>query len=146
MEDLTRRKFIQGTTALVAAAGVGIPISEGLREHGPVDLKFLFFSNEPMIIRGSVFSDEKKDVFGINAFFYNTHQKTGTATMSLTRIREIVKSRSSGIVRLSMKNEDGDNEPKDVLIGSDGQDLTFREGEHEEAPFWLSTQDVQQVL
>jgi hypothetical protein len=146
MEDVTRRKFIQGTTALAASAAVGIPMTGAFREYGPVELKLMFFSRVPTIIQGSVFSDEGKDIFGINAFFYNTREKTGTATMSLTKIRKIVESRSSGIVRVSTKNQGGDTDERDILIGAASKDLTFREQENEAAPFWILMQDVRQVL
>jgi hypothetical protein len=96
----------------------------------------MFFSRVPTIIQGSVFSDEGKDIFGINAFFFNTREKSGTATMSLTKIRKIVESRSSGIVRVTTKNPDGEIDERDILVGSHGKNLTFREEENESAPFW----------
>lgn len=146
MENVTRRNFIQGATALAAGAAVGIPASKTL-EHSPVDLRMYFLPSKPFTLKVGLRSDESKDLFMIQVLPFDKNDKPGVAHLSLSKVRAIVDSRSpSGLLKMEFKSAEGETEPREVLISVARGDFLIQDGGMEGAPFAMPLADVQRVL
>lgn len=144
---MSRRKFFQGTSALAVAAAVGIPLYKGIKEHGPVDIRFFFFSKEPIVIKGDLLADKGRDLFRVRAYYEG--QVNLTTEMKLSDIEKIV-SMPRRKVHLDMTMMGNGNIKKEQISGiSRNGTVSFLYEEkagQEESPVWLMLEDVTQVL
>jgi hypothetical protein len=146
MGNMTRRKFIQGTTAIAAGAAVGLTVSKGIREHAPVKIRTFFLSDDPIVIRGALYADDRRDVFGIRAF--DQGKETARVELRLSSVREVVASparvaRCRVTIRAHGRTQEGDLN----LVAKDGN-LTFLVDEpgRPPSPIWMCLTDVRRVL
>lgn len=147
MAEMTRRAFIGSTAAVAAGAAVGLTASKGFREHGPVKIQFDFFG--PVVIEGRIFSDERRNIFGVRTF--DKGKEMGRFELRLSNVKEIVASPSkTARLLIRGRNKDGkiEGECWTSVIAADGN-LTFlveeELGKHP-SPIWMPLVDVQRVL
>lgn len=151
---LTRRTFIQGAGALAAGAaagGIALPESE-IKEHGLVELRAWFFSKNPIVVKATIFSDERRDVFGIRILGERGTRDTRFAEIRLADVRASVAA-PGRVSRCTATgwSEEGKKESGFVdLVAREGSFVVATPGELEKAPHpgpaWLALSDVQQVL
>jgi len=147
MGNMTRRRFIQGTTAIAAGAAVGLAASKGIRKHGPVEIRTFFLSPDPLVIQGALYADERRDVFGIRAF--DKGREAIRAELRLSSVRKAVAS--SDRIRCHVTTWDGEGriQEGDVnLVAKDDENLTFLVDDRGRAPhpIWMGLTDVRRVL
>lgn len=147
MENVTRRAFIGNTAAIAGAAVLGIEAARAVLEHGPVEIQMYFFTKDPVVIKGSVFSDERRDVFGVRAFV--EPGKEPTMEVSLSAMRKAVEARPSrSTVTPLFVNEERENSqfPLAMTVENGKVSFLFENPGHEPSPVWLQLSDVQRVL
>lgn len=88
--SLTRREFIENTTAVAAAAALGL---KGARVHGPVDIRLRCIQlsrdlDDIVTLSGEFLIDERRDIFGIQTF---REIDLGQVELSLSKIREVLE-------------------------------------------------------
>jgi len=144
MDNVTRRRFIQGTAAIAAGAAAGLMAHKGFREYGPVDMRIYLLSMAPDIIKSLLFSDERRDIFGIRVL--DEHGDAVRAEMPLSRIREILVSvPSRGTCPVTIHYRGGRTERESVVVAAKSEKFTMRV--HSDlTPVWLWLSDVQRVL
>lgn len=138
---MNRRDFVQGAAALAAGAAVGLPI--GSRKEAPACLKMLFFTDEPLKFKATIFSDEENDLFGIRM----DDQFKVCARMSLGSIRKVLEttSRMSTVKMLISHPKERHEVLVDAVVREDK--LMFTEhGKEEVAPIWIDLPQVRLVL
>lgn len=147
MAHMTRRTFIGSSAAISAGAAVGLTASQGVRRHGPVEVRTYFLSKDPVVIQGAVFSDERRDVFRF--IILHEGKEAACAELRLSNVRAAVASPSKTTrCRVTTWNKEGYFQEADVnLVAKDG-DLTVLVDEPVGAPspIWMSLSDVQRVL
>jgi len=145
---LTRRTFLQSAATLAGGAAAGLLVSSGIRKYGPVDIRTYFLSNDPIVIKGSLFADERNDVFGIRAFDERGRQMA-LVEMPLHDIKKIVDMRSpNSKVIVLIVGEDGKKDSGILAVTVEHGNLTFYMNEEGQkpSPVWLRLSDVQRVL
>lgn len=158
MRKLTRRTFIGNAGVLAAAVTVGVSASEGIKKHGPVELRVgVFMTGGPLVIPGDLFSDEKRQVFRIRAFdrqgaprLHGEHEAHGgLAELPLATVRRVV-GRISSRAKISalFVNEHGEARRIPMVIAVEKGDLTLLLEEKGETPtpVWIRLSDVQRVI
>jgi hypothetical protein len=146
MGNMTRRKFIQGTTAIAAGAAVGLTVSKGIREHAPVEIRTFFLSDDPVVVQGALYADDRRDVFGIRAFDQGKEMARGE--FQLSSVREVVASpariaRCHFTIREHGRTREGDLN----LVAKDGNlTLLVDEPGRPPSPIWMGLADVRRVL
>ncbi len=149
MESLTRRGFVRSTATVVAGAGIaaatGLKLHGSIREHGPVDLNFMFFAPEPATIKAALLSDESRDLFSISTF--DLHQrKMIEVTMPLSAIRKSVAP-GGGFTRFPATAIAIEKTEDTTLVAYvKNGDFHIQQDIKDPAPFWMSLKDVQKVL
>lgn len=147
---LTRRTFIQSTGALAAAAAGGMAITNSeIKEHGIVEIRFRFLAKDPHVVKSTIFSDERRGVFGVRVLGKREPGDARLAELRLTDVRDTVAV--PGRVRkgaLAVWNCDGRKEEGFLhLLAMDGNLMFAVPGvDISETPVWMSLADVQQVL
>ena len=148
MEQLNRRTFIGGAGVIAVGTALGISAMKGIRRHGPVKLWMHFLSKEPTAIQAELFSDEKRDIFGIRVFC-DKGEQSGLAEMPLGQMRRIVDTseRHSKVICL-LVGEHGDSSRIPVAVTTEQDKLTFlmEEKGQKPSPIWLSLSDAKRVL
>ena len=145
---LTRRTFLQNTAALAGGAAAGLLASNGIRKYGPVEIRTYFLSNDPLVIKGALFADDRKDVFGIRAFDEHGGQMC-LIEMPLHDMKKIIDRRSSNSkVIVLIVDEHGKKDLAPLAVTVEHGNLTFFVNEEGEkpSPVWLRLSDVQRVL
>lgn len=150
MGNMTRRTFIQSAGALAAGAAAGgivFPKHE-IKEHGLVEIRALFFTKDPIIIKSTIFSDERQGVFGVRLLGERGPCDTRLAELRLSAVKAAVAV--PGRVQkcaATMWNGEGKKEKGFLDLVTRGGNLMFANaGQLEEAPAWMSLADVRQVL
>lgn len=142
----TRRTFLQSTAALVGGAAVGLTTSRGFREHGPVEVRTLLFSEDPIVMKARLFSDEFMNVFGIRVI---PDKKEVLVEFPLSTIKEVVAS-PSRTARCTIRVRDTNGTTTDrmpVSVVAKVHDLKIMMGVGKDAlPVWMALADVQRVL
>jgi len=147
MVDMTRRQFAQSAGILAAGAAAGDVIWKGIKEHGPVKIRMFFFTEQPIVFGGDLFSDELKNVFRVRC--YGEEKRTMTAEIKLSEVKQAVAAPSMQIpVIMAMRDDQKSQHGKISLVAEDGK-LTFlfeeRAGQ-KPTPVWLMLEDVKRVL
>jgi hypothetical protein len=147
----TRRDFIRGTTILAAGAvaGVGIPkvvLGKSFRKSGFVQLKVhLPMRAAPYVIKGALFVDASKDIFGIQS--YDSHGHHAAETMfSLSEIMKATRSSSPGTPVWAVNRKDGQVRELFMTAGVEGEKFVLREVGAEHWPLWIQAKDVRAIL
>lgn len=150
---LTRRTFIQSAGAMAAgAAAGGIAFPErGIKEHGLVEIRAWFFGTDPIVLKSTIFSDDRRDVFGVRILGMG-RLDTCFAEFRLADVKAAVAV-PGRISRCAITGWNGEGRKE-----SGFQDLIVREGNLVVAlpgqleltpppgPAWIALSDVRQVL
>lgn len=148
---LTRRTFIQSAGALaVGAVAGGIALLESeIKEYGLVEIRFWLFAKEPIVIKSTIFSDERRDVFGVRLLGERGSDDLRLAELRLSAVKaalavpgRIQKSSMTGWNAQDGKKREGFLD----LVAKDGNLVAAGPGQLEKAPIWMSLADVRQVL
>jgi len=148
---LTRRTFIQSTGVLAAGAtvgGIAFPKRE-FKEHGPVEIRFCLFDKDPIVIKSTIFSDERRDVFGIRVQGERgpSDVRLFELRLSATKAAVAVPGRVIQKCTATAWNEEGRKEEEFLDLVAKGGNLMFAGvGRIEKEPVWMSLADVQRVL
>jgi len=145
---LTRRTFLQSAATLAGGAAAGLLASNGIRKYGPVEIRTYFLSNDPLVIKGSLFADERRDIFGIRAFDEHGGQMC-LVEMPLHDMKKVVDMRSSNSkVIVLIVDEHGKKDLAPLAVTVEHGNLTFYMNEEGQkpSPVWLRLSDVQRVL
>lgn len=145
--NMNRRTFIGSTAVLAAGAAIGSVDFKGIKEHGPVEIRMYFFVKEPIVIKGALFSDEQRDVFGVRVF--DEKGETAVAEMRLLDVKEALAEQTVRRLKVTMKNvTDGKREEGSVSIVAKDGNFTFLMDEigKDPSPIWLKLADVRRVL
>jgi hypothetical protein len=146
---LTRRTFIQSAGALaVGATAGGIAFTKPeIKEHGIVEIRFRFFTNEPIVVKSTIFSDEQRGVFGIRFL-----GERGPLDVRLTELRLAdVKGAlaAAGRIRkcgITTWNGEGKREKVLLELMTKGGNLLLAAPGQLDDPAWMDLADVRQVL
>lgn len=148
MKHLTRRTFIGGAGVIAVGTALGISAMKGIRRHGPVKLWMHFLSKEPTALPAELFSDERRDIFGIRVFC-DKGEQTGLGEMPLGQLRRIVDtSEQHSKVICLLVGEHGDRSRIPLAVTTENGKITFLMYEigRSPAPIWLALSDAQRVL
>jgi hypothetical protein len=148
MENVTRRRFVQGTAAIVAGAAVGVTPSKSVRKQAPVEMRMYFFSGDPIVIKGMLYSDERQDRFGIKIYSDDGREELW-AELRLSIVRESVASPSKTIRGpVTVRDWHGRTEEHRLsLIAADGNlTILMDEPGRPPSPAWMPLVDVKRVL
>jgi hypothetical protein len=148
---MTRRTFIQSAGALAAgAAAGGIAFAEHkIKEHGLVEIRAWFFTKDPIVIKSTIFSDERRGVFGIRLLGERGPCDARLAELRLSAVKAAVAV--PGRVQkcaATTWNREGRKEEGSLLdlVARGGNLVVAGAGQLEKAPTWMSLADVRQVL
>lgn len=147
MGNMKRRDFIRSTATLAAGAAVGEMIWKGIKEHGPVEIRTYFFSKDPIVIKGALFSDEHRNVFGVRIFDKNG--ETAVAEMPLSAVKDALSEGTAGRVKVAMAHViDGKRKAGfvDIIVKDGNFTFLIAEPGHDPLPVWLKLADVQRVV
>lgn len=89
---LTRRTFIQGTGALAAGAsiaGIAFPKAK-IKEYGIVEIQTWYVWENPNVFNSTIFSDERRDVFGFRILGKLDGDKTRLAEIRLSAVKTAI--------------------------------------------------------
>lgn len=151
MEKISRRKFVGNASALAAGAvamGAGISVGKralkGYRQHGVVDFKMFVFSPDPYVMKGWLFSDDTRNVFG----FIIDHGGWGTITVRtpLSPIERTVLHGDPTKVKLEIYRNQKLDEEKPVSVSIVDDKFMLHDNDHPDAPLWISLRDIQKVI
>jgi hypothetical protein len=146
MGNMTRRKFIRGTIVMAAGAAAGLTAYKGFREHGPVDIKFYLFSKDPVVVKSSLFSDERRDIFGMRMLEAGHWLPAFQVEMPLSRIRRILSSAyRGGACPVTVYYRGGRTERTSMVVAAESEKFTVR-FDPDPTPVWLQLSDVRRVL
>jgi hypothetical protein len=147
MGNMTRRKFIHGTTAIAAGAAVGLTAFKSIRTYAPMEIRTFFLSDDPLVIQGALYADDRRDVFGIRTF--DKGREAVRAELRLSIVRETVAFPSRmARCHVTTWDQKGRIQEGDVsLVAKDGN-LTFLVDERGRSPhpIWMSLTDARRVL
>jgi hypothetical protein len=151
---LTRRAFVQSAGVLAAgmAGGVAVPANE-IKEHGLVELRAWFFAKDPIRLKATLFSDARRDVFGVRVLGERESNDVRLAELCLSTVKEVVaipgrvrKCAMTGWHAGDGKKEEGFLD----LISREGKLVFAILGQLDQSPrpgpAWLSLSDVREVL
>jgi hypothetical protein len=147
---LSRRNFIQGTVTLAAGTAVGdiaFPERE-IKEHGIVEIRFKFLSCKPIVVPSTIFSDERRGVFGMRLL---DKREPGDVRLAEFCLADVIGAVAApGRVRKCAVtawkgNGMKENSFLDLMV-KDGNLMFAALGQIEESPPWMSMVDVRQVL
>lgn len=143
--EMTRRAFVSGTAAVAVGAVAGIPSSEGIKRHGPVEIRTYFFLTEPIVLQGSLLTDPGRDLFRVYAII-DAKKEPLIADMPLSAMKKVMQS-GLGCVPIKM-SANGKSEQASIGIRIDQENVTFLFGDtpKDGAPVWIKLPEVQQVL
>lgn len=147
---LTRRTFIKSTGTLAAAAASGMALTEsGIKEHGIVEIRFRFLAKDPCVVKSTIFTDERRGIFGIRILGNNDPGDARLGEFRLSDIRETVAA--PGHVRkgnCAVWDCNGRKKEEALhLLAMDGNLMFAVPGvDIIETPVWMSLADVQRVL
>lgn len=147
MENVTRRAFIGSSAAIAAGAAVGLTAYQGIRRHGPVEIRMFFMSGDPIVIQSSLYADDRRDVFGIRVF--DEGKETARAELQLSIVRNAVSSPSKTTrCHITTRDRDGEVLEGDVNLVAKAGNLTFLIDEpgRSPSPIWMGLTDVRRVL
>lgn len=147
---LTRRTFIQSAGVLgagVATGAIGRTKPE-IREHGIVEIRFMFLAKEPVVVKSTIFSDEQRGVFGVRLLGERGARDMRLAEIPLSAVKDAVAV-PGRISRCAMTGWAGEG-AKDSglldLVAKDGNLVVSGRGHLNDEPVWMSLDDVRQVL
>jgi hypothetical protein len=146
---MTRRLFVEASAIAAAGMALGIKPVEGLREHGPVDVRTKFLWKDPLVIKANLYSIEQKNIFGIRVF--NSGAEHARLEMGLEYVRLMALDHGKLGTFLTVFDGTGQKEVHRVMLKTDSDRLTIfiedpdRPGD-ESMPVWMPLRDVQQVL
>jgi hypothetical protein len=153
MGNMTRRAFIQSAGALAAGAaagGIAFPEHE-IKEHGLVEIRAWFFGKDPIVLKSTIFSDARRDVFGVRLLGMGKLD-TRFAEIGLADVKAAVDV-PGRITRCTMTGWNGEGKKETGfmdLIVREGSLVIATPGELEKSPrpgpAWLALSDVRQVL
>ncbi len=143
---LTRRTFMVSAGAVVAATGTtGITVLKPeITEHGLVDIRF---SEKPTVIKAAIFSDKRRDVFGIRILEKRGPSDIRLAELPLSVVRAVVGVPGpSARCSLTTWTPDGKKEELLDLKVKDTDLMLASVGQLETSPVWMALADVKRVL
>ena len=146
MTKMTRRAFMGSAAAVAAGAALGVSASEGVRRHGPVEIRTYFLTrDDPIVIHGSLLADVRRDLFRIYA---PVEPKDGpvVADMPLSGMKMAVETGSGSFLLVMTDSRRTRTELRPVAVKVDRENVTFVFGHKDEAPVWLPLSDVRRVL
>jgi hypothetical protein len=150
MGNMTRRTFIQSAGALAARAAAGgtvLPEHE-IKEHGLVEIRAWFFAKDPIIIKSTIFSDERRGVFGVRLLGRRGPCDARLAEMRLSAVKAAVAV-PGRVQKCAITTWNGEGRKEEGfldLVARDGNLVVAGTGQIEKAPVWMSLADVRQVL
>lgn len=148
----TRRDFIRRATVLAGAAAVGMPgialgKDRGFRESGPTSFRVhLPLKATPFVINGSLICDESKDIFGIRSFGLSGRKVAVETHLSLSRIRQIMRSSGPLNEISAIVFKDGQAHKLSLTAAVEGRKFVLREVGNGHWPFWMQASDVRRIL
>jgi hypothetical protein len=148
---MTRRTFVGTSASIAAGAALGITAAEGIREYGPVDIRTKFLWKDPLVIKASLYSIEKRNIFGVRVF--NEGREHARFEMGLGYVRMLAESLPGPALGcfLTVIDETGQRDVHRIRLQTDASRLTIfiedreRPGD-ESMPVWIPLRDVQRVL
>jgi hypothetical protein len=147
---MTRRLFVEASAIAAAGMALGIKPIEGLREHGPVDVRTKFLWKDPLLIKANLYSNEDKNIFGLRVF--NGGAEHARLEMGLEYVRLIANDQGKKFgTFLAVFDGTGQKEVHRVMLKTDSDRLTIfiedpdRPGD-ESMPVWMPLRDVRRVL
>jgi hypothetical protein len=111
-----------------------------------MEIRTFFLSDDPLVIQGALYADDRRDIFGIRAF--DKGREAVRAELRLSSVREVVDSSARIRCHVTTWDEKRRIQEGDVnLVAKDGN-LTFLVDERGRAPhpIWMSLTDVRRVL
>lgn len=146
MKRMSRRAFIGSAAAVAAGTALGVSASEGIRRHGPVEIRTYFLSTDPIVIEGSLLADARRDLFRIYAQV-DPKDSPLVAEMPLSGMRKAVETGSGCILLVMTNGKCTRTERQPVAVKVDRENVTFVFGDIKDAaPVWLPLSDVRRVL
>lgn len=147
---LTRRTFIQGAGALAAGAvagGIALQKPE-IKEHGLVEIRFWLFDKDPVVIKSTIFSDERRDVFGVRLLGERGPGDLRLAELRLPAVKVVIAAPERvKICTGTMWNEESEKEEMFLNLVARGGNLVIAlAGQLDKASVWMSLADVRRVL
>jgi hypothetical protein len=150
MGDMNRRHFIGTAAALAAGAGMlngtstVLAARENYREHGPISFRMYFFHPDPIVIKGSVFVDEAKNIFGMRAYG-NRGEVFAEMTVPYSLVKNILDTGRTSHMYARVQVE---KETKIKVMGMSIESKKFmvREYEKPAVAFWAMVEDVRRVV
>lgn len=148
---LTRRTFIQNAGALAAGAaagGIAFPEHE-IKEHGLVEIRAWFFSKDPIVVKSTIYSDERRDVFGVRILGERGPSDLRLAELSLSAVKAAI-SAPERIQKCAMTGWNAENGKLEEgfldLVAKGGNLVVAGPGQLKRTPVWMSLADVCQIL
>jgi len=142
---------MRGSAALAAGAAIGMPklaLARTLREGGPVEFKVDLCLTKPLAIKGSLFSDESKGIFGIRSMCVLGKKVAAETHMNLARLQEVMQSSVPKTIS-ALVHKDGKVYNLSLIAAVEGKDrkrVSLREVGAEGVPFWIQAKDIKAVL
>lgn len=141
-KKVNRRTFVEGATAMAAAAALGAVASEGVRRHGPVRIQTYLLTKDPIVMGGSLLADGRRDLFRIYARV-EPKAPPVIVEMSLRNMRKAVEI-GSGRLLITVKNPHETTWLASIGVMVDQKNVTFLFGKGD--PVWLPLSDVKKVI
>jgi len=149
MKKLTRRSFIRGTSVLAAGALAGMPnisfARNSLRESGIVSFQVDLF-HQPLMIEGTLFVDEAKDIFGIRSFGLRGREVQAETQLPLETVRASMKTTYPWVLFATTTFKALPKQTLFVKAALEGDRFSLREVGKESFPFWIPAKDIRSVL
>lgn len=148
---LTRRTFMHSAGVLAAGMAGGVASPAEIKEHGVAELRAWFFAKDPIVLKTTIFSDERRDVFGVRILGERGSHGFRLAELPLPTIKEAV-STPGWVRKCLMIGWDGGERKEGLMevVSREGKLVFGIPGDLDKSPrpgpAWLDLSDVRQVL